>query len=64
MTKSPQPLIVIPGDDPAQLSGSRHLTQLEQRGEVALYEDRPTSDEEKVRRAANADILINSRTAR
>lgn len=61
MTKSPRPIIVIPGDDPAQLSGSRHLSRLEQRGEVILFEDRPTSDEEKVRRAANADILINSR---
>ena len=60
MTKSPRPIIVIPGDDPAQLSDSRHLTRLEERGEVILYQDRPASDEEKVRRAANADILINS----
>ncbi len=61
MTNSPRPIIVIPGDDPAQLSGSRHLSRLEERGEVVLFQDRPTSDEEKVRRAANADILINSR---
>ncbi len=61
MTNSPRPIIVIPGDDPAQLSGSRHLTRLEERGEVVLFQDRPTSDEEKLRRAADADILINSR---
>ena len=61
MTNPPRPIIVIPGDDPAQLSGSRHLSRLEERGEVVLFQDRPTSDEEKMRRAANADILINSR---
>ena len=61
MTNPPRPIIVIPGDDPAQLSGSRHLTRLEERGEVVLFQDRPTSDEEKMRRAVNADILINSR---
>ena len=61
MNNSPRPVIVVPGDDPAQLSGSPHLKRLEEHGEVILYPDRPTSDEEKVRRAIGADILINSR---
>ena len=53
--------IVIPGDDPAQLQGSPHLTRLESYGEVTLYTDRPETLEEKIRRVCTADILINSR---
>ena len=53
--------IVIPGDDPAQLQGSPHLTRLESYGEVTLYTDRPDTLEEKIRRVCTADILINSR---
>lgn len=56
-------LIVVPGDDPPQLQGSAHLDRLRPFGEVALYTDRPASDDEKVRRAQGATILINSRGA-
>jgi D-3-phosphoglycerate dehydrogenase len=55
--------IVIPGDDPVQMQGSPHLDRLKERGTVALYTDRPATDEEKVRRAADAVCLINSRGA-
>ena len=55
--------IVIPGDDPPQLQGSPHLERLESHGEVILHVDRPTTDEDKVRRAGNAVCLINSRGA-
>jgi D-3-phosphoglycerate dehydrogenase len=54
-------IIVIPGDDPPQLQGSPHLERLRQRGEVRLYADRPSTVEEKVRRARDAVCLINSR---
>jgi phosphoglycerate dehydrogenase-like enzyme len=57
------PLIVIPGDDPPQLQGSPHLERLNAHGEVVLYIDRPASDTEKLRRARDADCLINSRGA-
>ncbi|MCI0460688.1 MAG: hydroxyacid dehydrogenase [Gemmataceae bacterium] len=61
----PQPrvTIVIPGDDPPQLQGSAHLDRLHRYGEVVLHTDRPTTPEEKVRRARAATCLINSRGA-
>lgn len=55
--------IVIPGDDPPQLQGSPHLERLRGFGEVQLYLDRPTDDQEKLRRLDGATILINSRGA-
>jgi phosphoglycerate dehydrogenase-like enzyme len=55
--------IAIPGDDPPQLQGSPHLERLRRFGEVALFADRPADDDEKVRRAAGATCLINSRSA-
>jgi D-3-phosphoglycerate dehydrogenase len=58
-----RPLIVIPGDEPVQITGSRHLERLRPYGEVVLYRDRPPDEAEKIRRAAEADVLINSRGA-
>ena len=54
-------LIVVPGDSPPQIQGSHHLDRLKPYGDVQLYQNRPASDEEKVERAKDADILINSR---
>src|SRR5438046_828401 len=59
----PQPLIVIPGDDPTQLQGSPHLDRLGAYGQVRLWADRPENAEEKVRRAQGATCLINSRSS-
>jgi len=53
--------IVVPGDDPVQIAGSPHLEQLKPYGDVELYTDRPETDEEKVRRAKEADIIMNTR---
>ncbi len=53
--------IVVPGDAPTQIQGSRHLERLQPYGDVVLYTDRPETSEEKIRRAEDADILINSR---
>jgi D-3-phosphoglycerate dehydrogenase len=53
--------MVIPGDDPPQLQGSPHLERLRPFGQVVLYTDRPTTDAEKLRRAKDATVLINSR---
>jgi D-3-phosphoglycerate dehydrogenase len=55
--------IVIPGDDPPQLQGSPHLDRLREHGNVILHLDRPGDEAEKVRRAAGATCLINSRGA-
>jgi phosphoglycerate dehydrogenase-like enzyme len=56
-------VIVIPGDDPPQLQGSPHLERLKRHGAVVLHTDRPVTAEDKVRRAANAVCLVNSRGA-
>jgi len=54
-------LIVIPGDDPPQIQGSPHLERLRPHGEVVLHTDRPDGDDEKLRRAEGATVLLNSR---
>ena len=53
--------IVVPGDDPPQIQTSPHLERLTPYGDVVLYTDRPITSAEKVNRAKEADILINSR---
>ncbi len=55
--------IVIPGDDPPQLQDTPQLERLAAYGAVALWRDRPPSDEDKIRRAQGAVCLINSRSA-
>lgn len=61
MNSSNRLTIVVPGDDPAQIQGSPNLERLEPYGDVILYTDRPATLEEKVARAKDADILINTR---
>jgi D-3-phosphoglycerate dehydrogenase len=63
MTTSSRLTIVVPGDDPVQIAGSPHLERLRTYGEVILYTDRPASLEEKIARAREADLLINTRGA-
>ncbi len=58
-----QPVIVIPGDDPVQIAGSPQLDRLRQYGRVILYNSRPADHAEQVRRAVEADCLINSRSS-
>ena len=53
--------MVVPGDDPPQIQSSQHLDRLTPYGDIVLYTDRPTTSKEKVNRAKEADILINSR---
>ena len=52
---------MVPGDDPPQIQSSQHLDRLTPYGDIVLYTDRPTTSKEKVNRAKEADILINSR---
>ena len=58
---SNRPKVVVPGDNPPQIQGSPHLKRLAPYADVALYTDRCTSAEEKLKRAGDADIIINSR---
>ena len=56
-------VIVVPGDDPAQIQGSPQLNRLKPYGEVILYTDRPRSFEEQVARVQDAVCLMNTRGA-
>lgn len=56
-----RPLVVIPGDDPPMIAGSPHLDRLRERAEVAFYDRRPASDEEKIERVRDATVILNSR---
>ncbi len=56
-----RPVILVPGDDPPQIQGSPHLDRLRERGEVVLYDTRPKDDAEKLARARDAAIILNSR---
>jgi len=58
-----KPIIIIPGDDPPQCQGSPQLKKLETFGEIVLYSNRPESNQEKIERARDASVLINSRSA-
>ena len=53
--------IVVPGDDPVQIAGSPELKRLKPYGTVKLYTDRPKDSREKIRRAGDADVLMNTR---
>ncbi len=55
--------IVVPGDDPVQIAGSPRLEELEPYAIIDLYTDRPKSSQEKVKRAHDATIMINTRGA-
>ncbi len=55
--------IVVPGDSPVQIAGSPHLDKLKPYGDVVLYSDRPGSVEEKINRALDAAVIMNTRGA-
>ena len=55
--------IVIPGDDPPQITGSPHLDRLQSAGDVILYETRPADTEDQIARVRDCDVIINSRGA-
>ena len=55
--------IVVPGDDPLQIAGSKQLTRLEAHGDVNVFENRPVDAAEKLARARDCDVIINSRGA-
>ena len=55
--------IVVPGDDPPQIADSPALDRLSGLGEVVVYSDRPASDEAKIARVRDADVILNSRSA-
>lgn len=54
---------VVPGDYPEQIQGSPHLERLEPYGDVTLYTDRPADARDKLERARDADVIINTRGA-
>ena len=55
--------ILVPGDDPVQIGGSKQLERLRPYGEVEIHAARPADKEEQIRRARGAAVVINSRGA-
>ena len=55
--------IVVPGDEPIQIAGSPHLSKLEPYGDIVIHSDRPQSPADKVERAKDADVIMNTRGA-
>lgn len=55
--------IVVPGDDPPQIADSPALERLAPWGEVVVHKHRPASDEEKLARVRDAEVILNSRSA-
>ena len=55
--------IVVPGDEPLQIAGSMHLKRLEARGDLTVFESRPLDTADKLERARDCDVIINSRGA-
>ena len=53
--------IVVPGDEPIQIADSPHLSKLGPYGVVVIHSSRPQSSEDKVERAKDADVLMNTR---
>jgi phosphoglycerate dehydrogenase-like enzyme len=56
-----RPVFVVPADAPTQIGDSPHLGRLHAAGEVVLFDTKPQTDDEKVARAARADVLVHSR---
>ena len=55
--------IVVPGDDPQQITGSPNLARLAPYGDVVLFDTRPANRQEQIERVKDAEIIINSRGA-
>ena len=60
-TSSNRLKVVVPGDNPPQIQESPHLDRLAPYADVVLYANHCTSAEEKLERAGDAEIIINSR---
>ena len=60
-TSSKRLKVVVPGDNPPQIQESPHLDRLAPYADVVLYANHCTSTEEKLERAGDAEIIINSR---
>jgi phosphoglycerate dehydrogenase-like enzyme len=61
MTSDARPIVVIPADDPLQIAESPHLERLRAVAEVRLHRDWPADDDDQLRRARDAHVILNSR---
>jgi D-3-phosphoglycerate dehydrogenase len=58
-----KPVVVVPADDPEQIARSPHLKRLGELVELRIHRQRPSSSADLIERAADAEILVNSRGA-
>jgi D-3-phosphoglycerate dehydrogenase len=54
---------VVPGDEPAQVQGSAHLSRLEPYGDVTVHTDLPKGPDQQLSRVREADVVLNTRGA-
>ena len=54
-------IILVPGDNPRQISDSPHLDRLKERGRVIVHTDSPSTVEEQLDRAKDVHVILNSR---
>lgn len=55
--------IVVPGDDPPQIADSPALARLAAWGEVVVHRDRPKTEDEKIARVRDCEVILNSRSS-
>ena len=53
--------IVIPDDYPPVISGTIHLERLKELGDVIVYDTKPESEEDLIKRIEDAEIVVNIR---
>ena len=58
---STHPKVVVPGDNPPQIQDSPHLERLSQHADVVVFRDSCATSQQKLERAKDAEVLINSR---
>ena len=56
-----RPLVLVPGDEPPMIAGSKHLDRIRERADLAFFDSCPVNDEEKIARAKDATVILNTR---
>ena len=56
-----RPLVLVPGDEPPMIAGSKHLDRIRERADLAFLDSCPVNDEEKIARAKDATVILNTR---
>ncbi len=61
MPSNEQHVVVVPADDPTQISDSPQLDRLRELADVRVFETQVASEEEQLDRVKDANVIVNSR---